>query len=308
MARINDDIASELSELRTMVLGAQIFLGFQYEAVFMPRFAEAAAANGELALIGLGGLVATVIVLVAPTSHHRLAERGEATTAQSRFAGASLCIGAFLFALSLGADTAFAVGVIVPDVIPIAVLTSLAALIAWFGVEFAMRRHKPRRETPKEELVSLKDQVGQLMSEGRIVLPGVQALLGFQLAAYLSDGFAKLSSAAQKTHDAGLALLLASMILLMAPAPFHRIADHGEPSKRTAVFGVWMIMSGLGCLALALAADLSVATEAITHDAERARTVGIIAAIAALAIWFAYPLWKRRARHGPRSDQAAAQS
>ena len=32
--------------------------------------------------------------------------------------------------------------------------------------------------------VSLKDRVGDLMTETRIVLPGVQALLGFQFAAY----------------------------------------------------------------------------------------------------------------------------
>src|ERR1051326_2802725 len=94
MASTKDSIASELSELRTLVLGAQIFLGFQYEVIFTQRFHQAIAANGILFLTGFAGFIATVAVLVAPTSHHHLAEHGEPTRAQARFAGASLCVGA----------------------------------------------------------------------------------------------------------------------------------------------------------------------------------------------------------------------
>jgi hypothetical protein len=40
MASTKDKVQTALSEVRTLVLGAQILLGFQYQAVFRPRFEE----------------------------------------------------------------------------------------------------------------------------------------------------------------------------------------------------------------------------------------------------------------------------
>jgi hypothetical protein len=307
MASLKDSVASELSELRNMVLGAQIFLGFQYEALFMPRFHAAAAAGSALYVGGLATLIAALIFLVAPTAHHRLAEHGDATRAQSRFAGLALGAGAFLFALALGLDVAFALGVAVAHAWMFAILVTSMALFAWFILEFTMRSKTP--PPPRESArLTLKQTLSELMSESRIVLPGVQALLGFQLAAYLSDGFARLAPSAQLVHHAALGLLLVSMILLMAPAPFHRIAERGIATRRAEIVGVWMVMSGLALLALGLAGDFYVALVAVTHNEGLAVTGASIAAGAAFFIWFVYPLSKRAHDHGPRSRQTSPQS
>ncbi|MFZ2029657.1 MAG: DUF6328 family protein [Vitreimonas sp.] len=307
MSSLKDSVASELSELRNMVLGTQIFLGFQYEALFMPRFELAAARGSDLYLWGFAALVITLICLIAPTSHHRLAEHGNATTAQSRFAGRCLCAGALMFALGLGANVGFALGVEISTPRIFAIVTTIAAIAAWFVLEFAMRRHEPQPERADQRL-SIKETLSELMSESRIVLPGVQALLGFQLAAYLSDGFHHLPQAAQSVHHAALGFLLASMILLMAPAPFHRIAEHGRATRRAETVGVWMVMLGLSLLALALSCDLYVAIDAATQDGQAAGLGAAGALLAALAIWFVYPLLKRAMSHGAQSDETAAQS
>ena len=40
MVSAKDKVQKALSEVRTLVLGAQILLGFQYQALFLPRFEE----------------------------------------------------------------------------------------------------------------------------------------------------------------------------------------------------------------------------------------------------------------------------
>ena len=69
----------------------------------------------------------------------------------------------------------------------------------WYGPALIWRREthgsqKQNKGTAKMEKTPLKDRVEQVLTEARVVLPGVQALLGFQLATMLMDGFDKPST------------------------------------------------------------------------------------------------------------------
>ena len=56
-----------------------------------------------------------------------------------------------------------------------------------------------------------------------MVLPGIQALFGFQLIAVFSPGFSeKLSSGEQELHFVSIVLVVISVALVMAPAAIHR--------------------------------------------------------------------------------------
>ena len=55
----------------------------------------------------------------------------------------------------------------------------------------------------------------------------MQALLGFQFASYITSAFEKLSAAAKVVHTASLFLL----VLLMTPAPYHRLVGGGEDTE-----------------------------------------------------------------------------
>ena len=56
-----------------------------------------------------------------------------------------------------------------------------------------------------------------------MVLPGVQALFGFQLIAVFNTGFAeKLSHGEQRVHLLALALVAMAGALIMTPAAYHR--------------------------------------------------------------------------------------
>jgi len=74
----------------------------------------------------------------------------------------------------------------------------------------------------------LHEKIDQMLTEARVILPGAQALLGFQLAIVLTEAFAKLPPEIKLTHGAALVLVAVSIILLMTPAAYHRIVYGGR--------------------------------------------------------------------------------
>ena len=86
------------------------------------------------------------------------------------------------------------------------------------------QRHKNEVERPR-----LEEKIDQMLTEARVVLPGAQALLGFQLAIVLTDGFEKLPAGLKLIHGAALIFVALAIILLMTPAPYHRIVYAGQP-------------------------------------------------------------------------------
>jgi hypothetical protein len=74
---------------------------------------------------------------------------------------------------------------------------------------------------------SLKDQARYALDEARMVLPGIQALFGFQLIAVFSDRFTHaLTRTDQLLHLASVFLVALAVALVMTPAAYHRQADH----------------------------------------------------------------------------------
>jgi hypothetical protein len=301
-----------LSELRTTELGPQILLGFQYEALFQPGFARLPPWRQELSVVAFGLLVTTVALVIAPASFHQLAERGGRTLSLLAYSRRMLAWSFCPFAVAIGLNIA------IVGAGELGVATAVAAglggaglaLFLWYGIEMMARRPSARPATAELQTTSLKDRIADLMTETRIVLPGVQALLGFQFAAYLTETFGKLEPGARAAHDLGLALLLISMILLMTPAPFHRLADAGKDSERTCRVGVACILGALATLAFGIAADAYVAISVVTKSAGAALAGGLVAASAGLGLWFAVPLARRRgeARRRSRSATPSKQS
>lgn len=67
-----------------------------------------------------------------------------------------------------------------------------------------------------------------------MVLPGIQALFGFQLVAVFSSGFdQKLGPGEQRAHLAAIGLIAVAIALIMTPAALHR---HSGPQQVTQRF------------------------------------------------------------------------
>src|SRR5258705_1993059 len=95
------------------------------------------------------------------------------------------------------------------------------------------------------ESESLKDEIRNLIEEARMVLPGIQALFGFQLIAVFNERFRTMDSAWQITHLAAILMLAVAIVLIMMPAAYHRIAERGAISRRFAELASSMIASAM---------------------------------------------------------------
>src|SRR6266511_756732 len=77
--------------------------------------------------------------------------------------------------------------------------------------------HQQREELP------LSKAAEYLLEECRMVLPGIQALFGFQLVAVFNQAFSeKLTSGEQRLHLLAIALVAVAVAIIMTPAALHR--------------------------------------------------------------------------------------
>lgn len=106
-------------------------------------------------------------------------------------------------------------------------------------------------DRPAERL-ALKDSVHYLLEEARMVLPGIQALFGFQLIAVFAERFQELSRSEQGLHFAAMSLTVIAIAFVMAPAAFHRIHSPREVSERFVRMSSVLLVSSMAPLAVAL--------------------------------------------------------
>ena len=143
---------------------------------------------------------------------------------------------------------------------------------------------------------SLKDEISNLIEEARMVLPGIQALFGFQLIAVFNAEFRNLEAGLQRAHLAAILLVTAAIVLIMMPAAYHRIAERGWLSSRFSRLGSRLIACAMVPFALGVSLDLMIIAHMITGQAVAAALTFGIAVVVFMLAWFAFPIAARRAR------------
>jgi hypothetical protein len=116
----------------------------------------------------------------------------------------------------------------------------------------------------KENSTPLTTKVEQLLTEARVIIPGGQALFGFQFIAMLTTGFDKLPPTSQLMHTTALCFTALNVIVLMAPAALHRLSFGGEDSEAFLQLGSALLISAPMLLALAVAAELYVVFDKVS--------------------------------------------
>jgi hypothetical protein len=196
------------------------------------------------------------------------------------------------------------------------VAATATAVWFWFGIElFALRRKHwkgddmkgddmkdddMKDDDMKDERVPFPQKVDQMLTEARVILPGAQALLGFQLSVVLTQSFETLPSASKAMHAVALGLVALCTILLMAPAAYHRIVYGGEVSKGLLTLGSRFVVAATLALALGLSADIYVVIAKITQSIMIGISLGGAALLVLLALWHVSPLIMRL--HGNQAD------
>jgi hypothetical protein len=289
-------VHTALDELRMLMLGTQVLFGFQLQAAFQEGFTKVSSDARIADAVALSFVVITLGLLIAGPAQHRLVEQGNASkrilSVANRFAETALVT----FAVALGCNV-YVVGQ--PRVGgEWALLAALAALVLalafWIGLGNVLRRTLDIKERPdgmpQEEKPELHEKIDQMLTEARVILPGAQALFGFQFIVTLHNAFSALPSSVQAVHFASLAAIAITIMLLISPAAVHRITFGGRDAEQMHDIGAVLVTVALVPLALGISGDVFVALFKILNQPTLAGLIAVIAFIALAGLWYAVPL------------------
>jgi hypothetical protein len=136
---------------------------------------------------------------------------------------------------------------------------------------------------------TLEEEATHATDEARMVLPGIQAILGFQLIAVFNQRFEDLSSIQQYVHLGAFLMVALAMGLLMAPAAHHRQVERGQLSRRFVNVASTLLCAAMVPLILGVALDAYLISFLISYDDKLSTSVGVIVCAALSGLWFLLP-------------------
>jgi hypothetical protein len=292
-------VKTGLDENRLLILGAQVLFGFQFQGVFQEAFPELSQCSRKVDCLALVLMAITIALLVAPSMQHRIVEGGADTLRILRATGTFGVAALVPLGISLGLDFYIVFDHLfgrISAVVAGGAFCALAAVL-WFGIGVVRRvRYKVTVPPEKEEETPLSTRIEQMLTEARVIVPGAQALLGFQLAVTFTRAFAELPEAQKIIHVGALCCVAVAIVILMATAAVHRVAFQGQDSTAFLKIGSAFVISAPFALAVGIAGDMQVAI----HQATGAETAGFTLAAASLllllGLWYGVPLFLRRSQ------------
>jgi hypothetical protein len=307
MSELRGKVTNALNEARILVLVAQVLLGIQYESAFQEGFATLPWSSRFLRLISLSLLLLAFILLLTPATYHRIVEVGADTARLHRFTGRVVGSALVPFAVSMTMDLYVGARTVVGPFVSLMLSlgAGTAAGVFWFGWEGWLRRksvasRRRHEEAPGSPEPPLKDRVEQLLMETRMVLPGVQMLLGFQFLILLMPRFQQADPLVRLVHLICLFLSAGSLILLMTPAAYHRLVEEGRDTERFCKVTSALILGAMAFLAGSLSGDFFVVLLVATGSTMVAAASGVGMAVLAFGLWFGWMYWERGRIRGRR--------
>lgn len=132
-----------------------------------------------------------------------------------------------------------------------------------------------------------------IIEEARVILPGVQALFGFQTIAVFAERFADLPSFAVTCHLVGLGMVIIAVALVMTPAVYYRVVGPGYVSQRMVRRSSWLIRCALAPLACGLSLDMFTVIYVATKNLDASIWGAFATLIVLSSLWFAFPWFER---------------
>jgi hypothetical protein len=152
----------------------------------------------------------------------------------------------------------------------------------------------PERSSGREESEGerLDRNLGELLQELRVALPGVQVLFAFLLAVPFQQNFTKITAFQEKVYFATLLCTAISAALLISPTAYHRLTFHLQQKKELVHVSNRLSIAGLGFLALAMTGAIVLITD-VLFGALATTVFGVAAATMFVLLWGALPLRRR---------------
>ena len=300
MATLREKIKFALDESRMLILGAQVFLGLGFRSAFEPAFERLPKSSQAIKLTSLVILLVTIGLLMAPGSYHRIVRAGSDAQDVHDFATTLMDVALIPFVMALALDFYVGTGRILGFAGGIAQGAAIGAIAIffWYGLAFLSRgeRSKTRMKTKSKGVhpTELKDKIDHALTEARVVLPGVQALLGFQFITMFMDAFEKLSNGLKYLHMASLGLIALTMILLMTPAAYHRLVERGEETQHFYRLASSFLIAAMVVLPLGICSEVFIVFQKVSNSF--AVSIGTAAALLVFfyGLWFGFTAYRRR--------------
>ena len=147
-------------------------------------------------------------------------------------------------------------------------------------------------EKVREAQEQYDTEMRNIIEEARVVLPGIQALFGFQMIAVFNDRFEALADYAKACHAAGLIMVIVSVAMVMTPAVYYRTSG-GRATASMARLSSKMIRGALCPLALGLALDMFTVFHIVSEGMSQRMVLSVGVALGTLALlsglWFFVP-------------------
>jgi hypothetical protein len=139
--RLDAEWLELLNEIRVLLPGVQVLFAFLLAVPFASGFESATELQRDVYAVALGGALASIVCLVAPTTHHRIRWRKRDKEFMLHVANRSVIAGSGFLALSMSASIFLVGDYLFPRWV--ALLATCAAVIAftllWFGLPLARR-------------------------------------------------------------------------------------------------------------------------------------------------------------------------
>jgi len=144
----------------------------------------------------------------------------------------------------------------------------------------------------------LHAKIEQMLTEARVILPGAQALLGFQMIVMLAPAFGELPSASRYLHLVALFVNVLSIVLLICPAAVHRMSFGGKDTARMHTIGSALVAAALAPMAVGISLDFYVAMARLFAATALAAACAMAAFLLMMGFWYGVPLYIRRRLNG----------
>jgi hypothetical protein len=146
------------------------------------------------------------------------------------------------------------------------------------------------REESEDE--RLDRNLGELLQELRVALPGVQVLFAFLLAVPFQQNFTDISRFEERVYFATLLCTAISAALLISPSAYHRLTFHLQQKRQLVFLANRLTIAGLGFLALAMTGAIVLITDVLFGGIATA-LFGAAAAAMFVVLWGVLPLRRR---------------
>ncbi len=143
--------------------------------------------------------------------------------------------------------------------------------------------------TGRGEVESLEQEATHATDEARMVLPGVQAIMGFQLIAVFNTRFESLSEAEQVLHLGAFFLITLAMGLVMTPAAYHRQMERGRVTRRFVDLASLLLTVALVPLLAGLSLDAYILVRLVGGPIPVSALAGGGVALVLALLWYALP-------------------